>query len=91
MHAFMVSGDRQKLLTAATTEKEPELRAEAVRQLGVMGAHDELWRLYTKESSRDVKKQILQAMFVGGNAERLIQLAKTESDPELRRRSAISA
>ena len=63
----------------------PELRAEAVRQLGVMGAHDELWQLYTKESSLDVKKQILQAMFVGGNAERLIQLAKTESDPELRR------
>jgi HEAT repeat protein len=50
-----------------------------------MGAHDELWQLYTKESSRDVKKQILQAMFIGGNAERLIQLAKTESDPELRR------
>lgn len=85
LHAFMVSGERQKLLTAAQSEKEPELRSEAVRQLGVMGAHDELWQLYTKESSRDVKKQILQAMFVGGNAERLIQLAKTESDSELRR------
>ncbi|MGH3116936.1 MAG: HEAT repeat domain-containing protein, partial [Gaiellales bacterium] len=85
LHAFMVSGERAKLLTAAESETQPELRAEAVRQLGVMGAHDELWQLYTKESSRDVKKQILQAMFVGGNSERLIQLAKAESDPELRR------
>jgi HEAT repeat protein len=85
LHAFMVSGERARLLTAAQSESVPELRSEAVRQLGVMGAHDELWQLYTKESSRDVKKQILQAMFVGGNAERLIQLAKSESDPELRR------
>jgi HEAT repeat protein len=85
LNAFMVSGERQKLLNAAQNEKEPELRGEAVHQLGVMGAHDELWQLYTKEGSKDVKKQILQAMFVGGNATRLIELAKTESDPELRR------
>jgi hypothetical protein len=85
LHAFMVSGERARLLTAAQSEAVPELRAEAVRQLGVMGAHDELWQLYTKESSREVKQQILQAMFVGGNSERLIQLARSESDPGLRR------
>jgi HEAT repeat protein len=85
LHAFMVSGERARLLEVAQGETVAELRGEAVKQLGVMGAHDELWQLYTKESSRDVKKQILQAMFVGGNAERLIQLAKSESDPELRR------
>jgi len=32
-----------------------------------------------------VKKQILQAMFVGGDSERLIELAKGEKDPELRK------
>jgi HEAT repeat protein len=85
LQAFMVSGERARLLQVAQGETVPELRGEAVQQLGVMGAHDELWQLYTKESSRDVKKQILQAMFVGGNSERLIQLAKSESDPELRR------
>jgi HEAT repeat protein len=56
-----------------------------VRQLGVMGAHDELWQLYGKESSVAVKRDILQAMFVGGNATRLIELAKTEANPDLRR------
>ncbi len=50
-----------------------------------MGAHDALWQLYQKESSVDVKKRIIQAMFVGGNADRLIELAKTEKIPELRR------
>jgi HEAT repeat protein len=85
LRAFMVAGDRARVLAAATTESAPELRGEAVRQLGVMGAHDELWQLYQKESSVDVKKQILQAMFVGGNATRLIELANNEQNPELRR------
>jgi hypothetical protein len=56
-----------------------------VRQLGVMGAHEELWAMYQKESAVDVKKQILQAMFVGGNATRMIDLARNEQNPELRR------
>jgi HEAT repeat protein len=81
----MVAGEKDRLLRAAQSEQNPELRSEAVRQLGVMGAHDELWTLYQKESSVDVKKQILQAMFVGGNADKLIDLAKTEQNPELRR------
>ena len=32
-----------------------------------------------------MKKSILQAMFVGGDADKLIELAKNEKDPELRR------
>lgn len=85
LRAFMVAGDRQRVLSAATSESAPELRTEAVRQLGSMGAHDELWQLYQKESTVDVKKQILQSMFVSGNATRLIELANNEKDPELRR------
>lgn len=85
LRAYMVSGDRARVLEAATTERNDELRGEAVRQLGVMNAHDELWQLYQKETSVAVKRQILQAMFVGGNAPRLIELAKTEPNAELRR------
>ena len=35
----------------------------------MMGANDELWQLYQKETSVDVKKQILSAMLVGGNVD----------------------
>jgi HEAT repeat protein len=84
LNAFMVAGEKDRLLTAAQSEQNAELRAEAVRQLGVMGAHDELWTLYQKESSVEVKKQIIRAMFVGGDATRLIELAKGEQNPELR-------
>ena len=85
LRAFMVSGDRARVLAAATSESDAGLRGEAVRQLGVMGAHDELTQLYQKESSIDVKRQILQAMFVGGNGPRLLELARTEPNLDLRR------
>lgn len=85
LRAFMVSGEKDRLLTAAQSEQNAELRAEAVRQLGAMGANDELWQMYQKETALDVKKQILQAMFVGGNVTRMIDLAKGEQNPELRR------
>src|SRR4029453_7682207 len=80
IQGFMVSGDRARILTLAKTGAVPELRREAVRQLGVMGAQTELAELYQTETSVDVKKQILQAIFVGGSADRLINLAKTEKD-----------
>lgn len=85
LHGFMVSGDHTRLLAVATGEKDPDLRIDAVHQLGVMGAQNELWDLYQKESSLEVKKAILQGMFVGGGAERLGELAKSEKNPELRR------
>ncbi len=85
LRAFMVAGEKDRVMAAATSEQVPELRAEAVQQLGVMGAHAELAQLYQKETSIDVKKRILQAMFVGGDATRLIELARTETNPELRR------
>jgi hypothetical protein len=85
--SFMLAGEREKLLTAAKGEKVPELRAEAVRQLGLLGAQAELWQLYQAESSKEVKGHIIQALFIGGGAERLGELARGEKDPELRRKA----
>ncbi len=84
LSAFMVAGDKERLLNAAQTEKTPELRAGAVQQLGVMGAHEELWSLYQKETSVDVKKQIIRAFFTGGSVTRLSELARGEQNQELR-------
>jgi HEAT repeat protein len=80
----MTSGDRERLLSAAKSEKDPALRAEAVRQLGIIHADAELAELYQSETSAEVKKNILHGMFIG-NSDKLIDLAKNEKDPELRR------
>ena len=84
LRAFMVAGEKKRLMTAAQSEQNSDLRMEAVRQLGVMGATEEVWQLYQKETTVEVKKQILQALFIGGNAQRMIDLAKNEQNPELR-------
>ena len=85
LRAFMVSGERDRLLKAAQGEQNPQLRAEAVSQLGKMQAHEELWQLYQKENSVDVKRRIIRSMQVGGSIDRLIELAKSEQNADLRR------
>jgi hypothetical protein len=85
LQAFMVSGEKGRVLAAARSEKAPELRREAIQQLGVMGAQPELWELYRAEGDVEVKKTILHGMFIGGGADRLLELARTETQPELRR------
>ena len=84
LRAFMQGGEKDRLVTAAQSEQNAELRATAVQQLGSMGAHDELWAMYQKESSQEVKKQIVRALFTGGSVTRLSELARSERDPELR-------
>ena len=87
LKSFMISGDRDRILAAARSEKNPELRGAAAKQLGVMGARADLWRLYQTETSRDVKESILQGMFVAGDADHIVELARGEKDAELRRRA----
>ncbi len=85
LHAYMVGGEREKLLAAAKSEQNPELRREAIHRLGVNGAQEELWQLYNAETSPELKEALIEAMFIGGNAAKLIEVAKMEKDVKLRR------
>ncbi len=84
LRAYMMGKETDKLLTAAKSEQNPELRREAIHWLGVTGAQSEIWQLYQSETSPELKEALIHAMFVGGNADRLIELAKTEKDANLR-------
>ncbi|HEX7151386.1 MAG TPA: HEAT repeat domain-containing protein [Thermoanaerobaculia bacterium] len=84
LRSYMVSGDRDRLLALAKAEPNPELRGDAVSQLGVMGAQAALAELYTTENDIKIRKQIIRAMFIGGGAEKLTEIARTERVPELR-------
>ncbi len=84
LKAYMISGDREHLLSLAKGESNQELRAEAVSQLGVSGAREELAELYASEPTIEVKKKIIQAMFIGGNSEKLAEIARSESVLDLK-------
>jgi HEAT repeat protein len=89
LHSFMVAGEKGRLLQAATGEKDPELRGAAIHWLGVMDAENEVWDLYERESSIEVKKKILHALFVGDGSDRLLAVAQNRSEPEELRLQAI--
>ena len=84
LNSFMVSGDLARVLAAAKTEKDPALRSTAVRLLGVMGGTAELGQMYTTATSTDEKKDILQALFVGGAIEPVAAAAKGEKNKDVR-------
>lgn len=87
LRAYMMSNDRERVLAAATSEKSPQLRGEAVRQLGMMGARDEVWQLYQRETDPQVKSQIIQGLFMGGDSTHLLEVANNDSNMDLRRRA----
>jgi hypothetical protein len=87
LRAYMMSGDRERVLAAATGEKSPQLRAEAMRQLGMMGAGDEVWQLYQKETDAQVRGQIIQGLFMAGDSTHLLEVANNDASPDLRRRA----
>lgn len=84
LKSYMISADKARLLALAKSEPNAELRGEAVRQLGILGAKNELSELYATETAVDIRKQIIQAMFLGGNADKLGDIARNEKVQELR-------
>lgn len=84
MKAYLITGDRGQLLTLAKTEPNIDLRADAVTELGTMGARNELVDLYKNETATQIRKRIIQAMFIGGSGNQVLEIAKTEKNPELR-------
>ena len=85
LKSYMISGDKEHLFAAAKNEKNESLRADAIRQLGLVHAPDELHQLYQAETSPEVKKTILQAFFLSGEAKFLAEVAQNDKDPEIRR------
>lgn len=81
------------LVEFAKTSSNEELRAEAIRMLGVSGedrAVENLKSIYAGTSNPEDKRSIIQAWLIADRADLVMQSASTEADEELRR-TAIQA
>ena len=85
LKSFMLAGDKEHLFAAAKGEKDPDLRREAIRQLGLVHGVSELEQLYRSENSPELRRDILQAFFLAGDTTKLVDAAQNEKDPEVRR------
>jgi hypothetical protein len=88
LQAMFVGGNAERLIELARTEKELELRRVAVRNLGLMGADrtgPALVAIYQGDKDHEVRRQVLNAFFLQGNAKSLVEIARKETDPELKK------
>jgi HEAT repeat protein len=65
-------------------DKDASIRIEALSMLGNSASSADLWVLYQAETSVEVKERILQRLKDLGATERLLEVAKTEKEPNLR-------
>jgi tetratricopeptide (TPR) repeat protein len=74
--------------TAATERSAARTAAQAerdkVREAKAKEASDALWQLYQGESSVELRREILRNMRFSTQVDRLAQIAKTDSNPDLR-------
>ncbi len=83
-----LSDDVDRLIDVAKTEADPRLRRAAIEKLGLsdgVRVEQAVTTLYMDETDDSVKRKLLEAMFLQDNVDGLIQIARTEKDPQLRR------
>ncbi len=88
LKALFLAGARTEIHELALQEAAPELRLQAIHFLGLLGAStaQDLVEIYASpDSGLEVRKAVAQALFVQGNADALVTLARRETDPEMKK------
>jgi len=80
--------DQARLLGIVRSEKNAELRQTGIRSLGTSRdpkLADTLLALYREEKDADTRRSVIEGLAMQQNAAALVQLARQETDPELKR------
>ncbi|HKO54343.1 MAG TPA: HEAT repeat domain-containing protein [Thermoanaerobaculia bacterium] len=88
IQAMFIGGNAEKLGELARNEKDPDLRSAAIKNLGLLGgakAGQLLLTIYQTDQNREVRESVIHALFLQGNARTLVDLARAERDPELKK------
>ncbi|MCU1332318.1 MAG: hypothetical protein JWM08_1310 [Candidatus Angelobacter sp.] len=79
--AWLMCGCKDDVAALAKTEKNPELRREAIRYLGMMGGRTELLEFYKNSPDVETRRDAVGAMLLCGCAHELAEIVQTEKDP----------
>jgi HEAT repeat protein len=89
LQGMMMGGDEAHLIEVANSETNVDLRRRAIQQLGMLGSRrsgDTLINLYARQTDTNIKRSVIDSLFIQGNAEALVGLAQKETDPMMKRR-----
>lgn len=87
LQSMFLSHDSEWLDQIARTEKDPALRVDAIRTLGLMKGVDTagtLVSIYKTDTNPKVREAVLNALFLQHNGKALVDLARAEKDPEMK-------
>ncbi len=85
LNSMFITGDVTWVEQLARTEKDPSLRIAAIKSLGLMAgrAHgDVLVSIYQSDQNPEVRRAVLNALFIQQNGKALVDLARSEKDPK---------
>jgi len=87
LHSMFIGGNSDKLVEVARGEKNVRLRKAAIHSLGIMGEQTgpALVSMYGSESDAALRGEIVNALFIQGNAKALVDLARKETNPEMKK------
>lgn len=83
---FFLARDCDLLADLALVEADESLRIEAIAKLGLLGNQHQqtLLAIYREKGPLRIRQAVLSALFVGRQDQALIDIAKTESNSELK-------
>ncbi|MBI2685847.1 MAG: HEAT repeat domain-containing protein [Acidobacteria bacterium] len=90
MRGMMAAGSSSKLIEIAKGEKDPALSEMAIQHLGGIhsaAASEALASMYQSGATTEVRRRILRSLAAQNSAKQLIDVAKNEKDPDLRRQA----
>ena len=88
IQAMFVGNQADTLIELAKGERDPELRKTAIRTLGLMksaGTAETLASIYGSDSSPDVRRAVVHALFLQNNAKALVDLARAEKNTDMKK------
>jgi tetratricopeptide (TPR) repeat protein len=88
LQAMFIGNQSDKLIELAKGEKDVELRKTAIRNLGLMkrtGTSEALVSIYGSDPAADVRKAVVNALFLQNNGKALVDLARAEKSMEMKK------
>jgi HEAT repeat protein len=88
IQAMFIGGNAEKLYDIARNEPTETLKLTAIKNLGLLGgerAGEMLVTLYNSDTRPELRRTVINSLFIQGNAKALVALARREKDPELKK------
>lgn len=87
--AYAVSGDAETLRELALDGSNPEIQAQAIEALGIVGGDDvnqTLVQVYRSADTEEIRDAALDGMLISGHDEGVLELYRGASEPQEKRR-----